>query len=98
MSAALKRIEETREALVGALAERDWEAIGKLDQACRECVDAAVGEPPADEPALRSNLEELLGVYRQLIDVATGERQAVVDEMTQIQNAKNATKVYHLFG
>ncbi|MCF5493594.1 flagellar protein FliT, partial [Pseudomonas syringae] len=26
MSAALKRIEETREALVGALAERDWEA------------------------------------------------------------------------
>ncbi|MBX6501356.1 flagellar protein FliT, partial [Pseudomonas syringae pv. tomato] len=47
---------------------------------------------------LRSNLEELLGVYRQLIDVATGERQAVVDEMTQIQNAKNATKVYHLFG
>ncbi|MCF5210921.1 flagellar protein FliT, partial [Pseudomonas syringae] len=49
-------------------------------------------------PALRSNLEELLGVYRQLIDVATGERQAVVEEMTQIQNAKSATKVYHLFG
>lgn len=31
MSAALKRIEETREALVGALAERDWETIVKLD-------------------------------------------------------------------
>lgn len=29
MSAALKRIEETREALVGALAERDWEAIDR---------------------------------------------------------------------
>ncbi|KPY63956.1 flagellar assembly protein FliT [Pseudomonas syringae] len=98
MSAALKRIEETREALVGALAERDWEAIGKLDLACRECVDAVVGGAPDDEPALRSNLEELLGVYRQLIDVATGERQAVVEEMTQIQNAKSATKVYHLFG
>ncbi|WP_122499944.1 flagellar protein FliT [Pseudomonas viridiflava] len=98
MSAALKRIEETREALVGALAERDWEAIGKLDLACRECVDAVVGHSPDDEPTLRSNLEELLGVYRQLIDVATGERQAIVDEMAQIQNAKNATKVYHLFG
>ncbi|MBC3955391.1 flagellar protein FliT [Pseudomonas triticifolii] len=98
MSAALKRIEETREALVGALAERDWETIVKLDLACRECVDAVVSEAPADESALRSNLEELLGVYRQLIDVATGERQAIVDEMTQMQNAKNATKVYHLFG
>ncbi|AAY38494.1 flagellar protein FliT [Pseudomonas syringae pv. aptata] len=98
MSAALKRIEETREALVGALADRDWEAIVKLDLACRECVDAVVSEAPDDEPALRSNLEELLGVYRQLIDVATGERQAVVEEMTQIQNAKSATKVYHLFG
>ncbi|CAM3102975.1 flagellar protein FliT [Pseudomonas floridensis] len=98
MSAALKRIEETREALVGALAERDWEAIGKLDLACRDCVEAVVSEAPADEEGLRSNLEELLGVYRQLIDVATGERQAIVDEMTQIQNAKNATKVYHLFG
>ncbi|MCF5209887.1 flagellar protein FliT, partial [Pseudomonas syringae] len=42
MSAALKRIEETREALVGALADRDWEAIVKLDLACRECVDAVV--------------------------------------------------------
>jgi flagellar protein FliT len=98
MSAALKRIEETREALVGALAERDWETIGKLDLACRECVEAVVSEAPADEPGLRSNLEELLGVYRQLIDVASGERQAIVDEMTQLQNAKNASKVYHLFG
>ena len=98
MSAALKRIEETREALVDALAERDWEAIGKLDLACRECVEAVVTEAPADEPGLRSNLEELLGVYRQLIDVASGERQAIVDEMTQLQSAKNASKVYHLFG
>jgi hypothetical protein len=40
----------------------------------------------------------LLGVYRQLIEVATGERQAIVDEMTQIQQAKTAAKVYHLFG
>jgi hypothetical protein len=98
MSAALKRIEETREALVDALAERDWEAIGKLDLACRACVDDVISQDSHDEPELRSNLEELLGVYRQLIDVAVGERQAIVDEMTQIQRAQNAAKVYHLFG
>ncbi|WP_297835711.1 flagellar protein FliT [Pseudomonas sp.] len=98
-SLALQRIEETREALVGALAERDWNAIGKLDLACRACVDDVISETPLlDETAVRSNLEELLGVYRQLLEVATGERQAIVDEMTQIQHAKNATKVYHLFG
>jgi Tfp pilus assembly protein FimV len=98
MSAALKRIEETREALVDALAERDWEAIGKLDLACRACVDEVIRETTDDEPELRSNLEELLGVYRQLIDIAVGERQAIVDEMSQIQRAKSAAKVYHLFG
>jgi GTP1/Obg family GTP-binding protein len=98
MSAALKRIEETREALVGALAERDWEMIGKLDLACRACVDDVIRESTDDAPELRSNLEELLGVYRQLIDIAVGERQAIVEEMSQIQRAQNAAKVYHLFG
>jgi flagellar protein FliT len=98
MSAVLQRIEETREALVGALAERDWEAIGQLDLACRACVDDVISEAPLNETEVRSNLERLLGVYRQLIEVATDERQAIVDEMTQIQQAKNAAKVYHLFG
>jgi len=98
MSAVLQRIEETREALVGALAERNWEAIGQLDLACRACVDDVISEAPLNEIEVRSNLERLLGVYRQLIEVATGERQAIVDEMTQIQQAKNAAKVYHLFG
>lgn len=98
MTAALKRIEQTREALSNALAERDWEAIGKLDLACRACVDEVISDAPRDEPALRSNLEELLGVYKQLIDIAAGERQAIVDEMSQIQRAQNAAKVYHLFG
>ncbi|MFK3796098.1 MULTISPECIES: flagellar protein FliT [unclassified Pseudomonas] len=98
MSAALKRIEETREALVDALAERDWAAISKLDLACRACVDEVIREANDDEPQLRSNLEELLGVYRQMIDIAVGERQAIVEEMTQIQRAQNAAKVYHLFG
>ncbi|PYY78743.1 flagellar protein FliT [Pseudomonas sp. TKO26] len=98
MSAVLQRIEETREALVDALAERNWQAIGELDLACRSCMEDVLGEAQVDEVALRDNLEELLGVYRQLLEVATGERQAIVDEMSQITQAQNAAKVYHLFG
>lgn len=98
MSAVLQRIEETREALVGALAERNWQAIGELDLACRSCMEDVLSEAQVDEVALRDNLEELLGVYRQLLEVATGERQAIVDEMSQITQAQNAAKVYHLFG
>ena len=98
MSLVLQRIEETREALVGALAARDWEAIGQLDLACRACMEDVLSEAPVDEMALRNNLEELLGVYRQLLETAMGERQAIVDEMSQIHQAQNAAKVYHLFG
>ncbi|AIC18783.1 MULTISPECIES: flagellar protein FliT [Pseudomonas] len=98
MSLVLQRIEETREALVAALAERNWEAIGQLDLACRSCMEDILSETPEDEAALRENLQELLGVYRQLLEVTTGERQAIVDEMSQIHQAQNAAKVYHLFG
>jgi len=98
MSAVLQRIEQTREALVGALAERNWEAIGELALACRSCMEDVLSEAQVDETALRENLEELLGVYRQLLEVATGERQAIVDEMQQIHQAQNAAKDYHLFG
>jgi hypothetical protein len=98
MSQALQRIEETREALIDALAERNWDAIGELDVACRECVDEVLSEAPIDEEALRAHLESLLAVYKDLLTVTMGERQAIVDEMSQITQAKSAAKVYHLFG
>ncbi|RON49801.1 flagellar protein FliT [Pseudomonas frederiksbergensis] len=98
MSLVLQRIEQTREALVGALAERNWEAIGQLDLHCRSCMEDVLSEASLDEVALRANLEELLGVYKELLEVAMGERQAIVDEMSQIHQAQNAAKVYHLFG
>ncbi|MBC2690805.1 MULTISPECIES: flagellar protein FliT [Pseudomonas] len=98
MSQALQRIEQTREALVEALAERDWQAIGELDVACRSCVDDVLSEAPVDEQALRENLQSLLVVYKRLLDVAMDERQAIVNEMSQIRQAKGAAKVYHLFG
>ncbi|MNY45207.1 hypothetical protein D3C86_1802920 [compost metagenome] len=98
MSLVLQRIEQTREGLVDALAERNWEAIGELDLACRSCMEDVLSEATVDEAALRDNLEELLGVYKQLLEAATGERQAIVDEMSQINQAQKASKVYHLFG
>lgn len=97
MSAMLERIAQTREALEAALARRDWEAVGQLDQDCRACMDDVQAAGGLDEDALRNNLGELLAVYRQLIDAATAERQAIADEMTKIRQAHQATKVYHLF-
>ncbi|MCY1174633.1 hypothetical protein D9M73_148420 [compost metagenome] len=61
-------------------------------------MEDVMSEASLDEEVLRSNLEELLYVYKQLLEVAMGERQAIVDEMSQIQQARNAAKVYHLFG
>ncbi|MFJ2689776.1 flagellar protein FliT [Pseudomonas sp. NPDC087336] len=98
MSHVLQRIQQTRVDLAGALAERNWEAIGELDLACRSCMEEVMSEASLDEAALRDNLEELLGVYKQLLEAATGERQAIADEMSQISQAQKATKVYHLFG
>ena len=98
MSQALQRIDETREALMGALADRNWDAIGELDIGCRDVIEQVLNEPPVDEDALREKLEKLLEVYQQWLEVRTGERQASFEEMSQIKRAKNATKVYHLFG
>ncbi len=98
MSLVLQRIADTREALVSALAERNWEAIGELDLACRSCMEDVLSEASLDEVALRDNLEELLHVYKDLLEVAMGERQAIANEMSQITQAQKAAKVYHLFG
>ena len=98
MSLVLQRIADTREALVGALAERNWEAIGELDLACRSCMEDVMAEASLDEVALRDNLEELLFVYKELLEVAMGERQAIANAMSQITQAQKAAKVYHLFG
>jgi hypothetical protein len=98
MSQALQRIDETRDALIDALAERNWDAIGELDMGCRSVIEEVLSEAPVDEDALREKLESLLAVYQQLLEVTTGERQAIFEEMSQINQAKKASKVYHLFG
>ncbi|CAM3849704.1 putative flagellar protein, FliT [Pseudomonas reidholzensis] len=97
MSEVIERIEQTRQALLTALAGRDWDAVGELDLECRLCVEDVLAEASHNEGAVRESLEQLLEVYRHLIEVASGERQTIVDEMMQIRQAKNAAKVYHLF-
>ncbi|HHJ1296928.1 MULTISPECIES: hypothetical protein [Pseudomonas] len=94
---ALQRIEDTRQALNEALQARDWGAIGELDLACRAQMDELLHGAVEDEAAVRVNLEALMDVYRQLIHVASDERQSLVEQMTNINQAKQATKVYHLF-
>ncbi|MFJ2980927.1 MULTISPECIES: flagellar protein FliT [unclassified Pseudomonas] len=97
MSDVITRIEQTRQLLLAALASRDWDAVGELDLECRLRINDVLTEAQGQEADVRDSLEQLLDVYRQLIDVASGERQSVVDEMMQIRQAKNAAKVYHLF-
>ena len=99
MTAAMQRIEETREALEGALERRDWEAIASLDLACRQCVESLTGvvDAAAYQGEMRNSLEKLLFVYKTLLDAASGERQALFEEVSQIRQSRNAAKVYHLF-
>lgn len=97
MSDVIAGIEETRELLLAALANRDWEAVGQLDLECRLRISDMLTEAKGNEADVSASLEQLLSVYRQLIEVASGERQSLVDEMTKIRQAKNAAKVYHLF-
>ena len=97
MSEVIERIEHTRELLLAALAERNWEAVGELDLECRLRIGDLLDDAQGNEADVRDSLEQLLDVYRQLIEVASGERQSLVDEMTKIRQAKNAAKVYHLF-
>lgn len=97
MSEVITRIEQTRDLLLAALANRDWDAVGELDLECGLRINDVLTEAQGQEADVRDSLEQLLEVYRQLIEVASGERQSIVDEMTQIRQAKNAAKVYHLF-
>jgi len=97
MSEVIARIEQTRDMLLAALADRDWGTVGELDLECRLRIGDMVSEAKGIEADVSASLEQLLVVYRQLIEVASGERQSVVNEMMKIRQAKNAAKVYHLF-
>lgn len=98
MSLALHRIEQTRRALSTALIQRDWQAISRLDLACRACVDDVLSDVSIDQNLLRGHLESLLSVYRELLETTAAERDSAAQEMSGMQQGKKAMKVYQLFG
>ena len=97
MSASVQRLQATGAALRDALAKQDWAAIGELDLQCRMAVDAAMVDS-SDEEELRTGLENLLSLYRELVTVCQTEQQRLAGELLQLNQSRQGAKVYQLFG
>lgn len=98
MSSSVQRLEKTGSALRDALAAQDWAAIGELDLQCRQAVDEAMTESVQDEEVLRARMQELLDLYRELVDVCQSEQRRLAGELMQLNQAQQGAKVYQLFG
>ena len=98
MSSSVQRLEKTGSALRDALAAQDWAAIGELDLQCRQAVDEAMVESVQDEDLLRARMQELLDLYRELVDVCQTEQRRLAGELMQLNQAQQGAKVYQLFG
>lgn len=98
MSFAVQLLDETGSALRAALENQDWAAIGELDQQCRRAVDAAMVDAVRDEEQLRSSMQELLDLYRELVTVCQTEQQRLAGELVQLNQSRQGAKVYQLFG
>ncbi|ARS49521.1 flagellar assembly protein FliT [Ectopseudomonas mendocina] len=97
MSSSVQRLEATGLALRDALAKQDWAAIGELDLQCRLAVDAAMVDS-RDEEQLRTSMESLLALYRELVIVCQTEQQRLAGELVQLNQSRQGAKVYQLFG
>ncbi|MCG4453705.1 flagellar protein FliT [Pseudomonas sp. MMS21-TM103] len=98
MSSSVQRLEKTGSALRDALAAQDWAAIGELDLQCRQAVDEAMVESVQDEDVLRARMQELLDLYRELVDVCQSEQRRLAGELMQLNQGQQGAKVYQLFG
>ncbi|MCG8905905.1 flagellar protein FliT [Pseudomonas sp. DP-17] len=98
MSQAMLQLNETRAALSDAMHNQDWEAIGDLDQKCREQVEVAMQDAERDEQALRETMEQLLALYAELVQVCTAQRSAIGAELTAVNRSNKGAKVYQMFG
>ncbi|WP_341782158.1 flagellar protein FliT [Ectopseudomonas mendocina] len=96
MSSSVQHLQATGTALRDALARQDWAAIGELDLQCRLAVEAAMVESDGDD--LREGLEQLLGLYRELVTVCQSEQQRLANELVQLNHSRQGAKVYQLFG
>ena len=97
MSSSVQHLQETGIALRDALDKQNWAAIGELDLQCRMAVEAAMVES-RDEEQLRSSMESLLALYRQLVAVCQNEQQRLAGELLQLNQSRQGAKVYQLFG
>lgn len=98
MNASVQRLETTGSALRDALARQDWEAIGKLDELCRQAVDDAMVDAVDDVQVLGDRMQELLTLYRELVAVCQAEQQRIASELIQLNQSQQGAKVYKLFG
>lgn len=98
MNSSVQRLEKTGSALRDALAAQDWAAIGELDLQCRQAVDEAMLESVQDEDVLRARMQELLDLYRELVDVCQSEQRRLAGELMQLNQGQQGAKVYQLFG
>lgn len=97
-SNTVEQLQNTSTALRDALAQQDWQAVGKLDLQCRQAVDSAMADPHQENDELRERMEELLDLYRELVSVCQAEQQRIADELRQINQFKQGAKVYQMFG
>jgi len=95
MSASVKRLEETGNALRAAMVQRDWTAISVLDTQCRQVVEEAMNEAHVNESAIGQRLQELTGIYRELVIACEAEHRRVAGKAMP---ACGGAKVYQLFG
>ncbi len=97
MSATVLQLEQTRLALHDALVQSDWESIGSLDLQCRVAVDQALADPHAPVEQVRVRMQELLELYRELVEACSAEQNRIAGELLQMQRTKKKAKVYQLF-
>ncbi|MBD9398217.1 flagellar protein FliT [Pseudomonas sp. PDM11] len=98
MNSSVQRLQETGLALRDALVQQDWSAIGELDLQCRIVIDAAMVEVDRDEEQLRDSMQDLVGLYRDLVAACQTERQRLASELIQLNQSQQGAKVYQLFG
>ncbi len=97
MSSSVQHLQATGSAMRDALDKQDWAAIGELDLQCRMAVDAAMIDG-RDEEELRVSMENLLGLYRELVAVCQAEQRRLAGELVQLNQSHQGAKVYQLFG
>ncbi|MCQ2031151.1 flagellar protein FliT [Stutzerimonas zhaodongensis] len=98
MSAAVKRLEETGNALRDAMAQQDWTAISVLDVQCRQVVEAAMVEAREDDSTIRQRLQDLVNLYQELVAACQAEKRRVADELIQLNQSQQGANIYKLFG